>query len=89
MFFEFTVTAAGYSNLKCLQPPHYSHSLSTKLVLILARHENVNIQQESEAVIRTESPLLPPSLARHSSCFFAVLNVTELMLYEIVYSNSD
>lgn len=76
---ELAIGDSGYTDTRCIQPPGTQHPMNVTLARIRARHETVNKRLKQFSVLRQR---FRHDIARHGDCFFAVLNITHLMLQE-------
>jgi len=76
---EFVIADNGYHDERCITPPRENHPLRKRFSQIRARHETVNGRMKQFRVLRET---FHHPLHRHADCFFAVLNITYLMLDE-------
>ena len=74
---EMVIGDKGYSDEKCITDSNHCHVSRKNFVRIKARHETVNRRLKQFFVL---SHAFRHDLRRHSSCFHAVLNLTQLMI---------
>lgn len=80
---EFVIGDSGYTDTRCFPHPGPAHPLSEKLSLTRARHEMVNKRLKKFNVL---SHRFCHNLEMHGDCFFAVANLTQLLLlYEPLF----
>lgn len=74
---EFVIGDSGYTDIRCVRPPHHQNPLHRPLSLIRARHEVVNSWLKKFRVLSTP---YRHDIEEHGNCFFAVLIITHLEL---------
>lgn len=72
---EFVIGDSGYTDVRCVRPPHHTNSLHRPLSLIRARHEIVNSYLKKFRVLSTR---YRHDIRDHEHCFFAVLAAVHL-----------
>ena len=77
--FEFVIGDAGYTDTRCLQPPGQSHADHFTFAKVRARHETANRRLKHFAILRNK---FVHANHKHADCFYAVLNITVLMIDE-------
>ena len=73
---EKAIADKGYLDPQCVQTVHYSSNLAYR---VRARHESINGRLKNFFVL---SHTFRHPLSKHATCFFAVLNLTHLLLLE-------
>jgi len=76
---EFVIADNGYHDERCITPPHEHHPLRNRFAEIRARHETVNGRMKQFNILRAR---FHHPIHKHADCFYAVLNITSLMLDE-------
>ena len=76
---EFVITDAGYTDERCIQPPGVHHQNHGLMATIRARHEIFNKRLKQFDVLKHK---LGHDISLHRYCFFAVLNVTQMMMQD-------
>ena len=76
---EFVIADNGYGDERCIQPPGNRDPHHNLLAAIRARHEILNKRLKQFGVLNLK---FRHDLSLHRHCFFAVLNITQLLLEE-------
>ena len=83
---EFAIADDGYGDIRCIQPPGHTHGLHRKLAHQRAIHEKFNERLKNSNVL---SQKFRHARMLHDICFFAVLNITKIMVKTEPVSKSD
>lgn len=76
---EFVIADSGYPDTRCIHLPSESDPTYRAVARIRARHEIANKRLKHFSVLKNK---FRHSLDLHGDCFFAVLNITHVLLYE-------
>ena len=74
---ELTLADRGYSDTRYFYTPAHYPKTASQQKQIMARHETVNARLKQFGVLKQ---VFRHSVDKHSECFFAVVNIVELVI---------
>lgn len=76
---EFVIADSGYTDERCIRPPVNNHPNHRLMSIVRARHEILNKRLQQFFVLKNR---FRQNLSLNRDCFFAVLNITQVMLQD-------